>query len=75
MSQDGDYEEDDLLGYCTVQFGESPTFRGNMSLPSSRSKSKPNKKPAEVGNKLSRRNMPLSLLSASAGSLLVLIWP
>jgi hypothetical protein len=36
-----------------MYFGYSPTFRGNISVPSSLSKCKPSYNPAEVGVKLS----------------------
>jgi hypothetical protein len=42
------YEAYGLVGCKTVRFGESPTLRRNISTPSSRSRSKPSKKPAEV---------------------------
>jgi hypothetical protein len=46
-SHRGPCEEYDLLGYNAVWFGRSPpTFRRNLSLPSSGFTSKPNKKPA-----------------------------
>jgi hypothetical protein len=46
-------EECGLLGYNTMQFRERPTFWRSISLPSSGKKSKPRKKPAEAGGKLS----------------------
>jgi hypothetical protein len=36
-----DYGEYSFLGYKTVQFGDNPTFRKNISPPTSMSKSKP----------------------------------
>lgn len=38
----------DVLGCNVVYFGENPTFRKNMLSPSSGSKRKPAKKPAEA---------------------------
>jgi hypothetical protein len=46
-SHSGDYEDCGLLRHTAVQFGRSPpTFRRQVSPPSSGSKSKPNKKAA-----------------------------
>jgi hypothetical protein len=42
-----------LLGCDVVEFGDSPTFRNNLSPPYSMPKNKTSKKPAEVGGKLS----------------------
>jgi hypothetical protein len=51
-SHNGDCEEYGLLGHNAKQFGESLTFRRNMPPTFSESKSKPSKKPAEAGDKL-----------------------
>jgi hypothetical protein len=40
-----------LLGYNTVHFGQSSTFRRNMSPPFSRSKSKSSQKVEKAGGK------------------------
>jgi hypothetical protein len=44
------------IGCNAVQFGESPTFRRNISPASSGWKSKPTKRPAEAGGKLSEKH-------------------
>jgi hypothetical protein len=53
------YEECELLGSDAVYFGRSsPMFRGNVSFPSSGSKSKPNKKPTIIRQHEARRHNP-----------------
>jgi hypothetical protein len=47
-------EQYSLLGCNAVQFGESATFLRNFLPPSSASKSKPRRKPAEAGGKLGK---------------------
>jgi hypothetical protein len=52
----GVYEEYGLIRFDAVYFGESQTFRSNMSPPHSGTKSKPSKKPGEAGGIMQRYN-------------------
>jgi hypothetical protein len=58
----GDYEEHGLVGYNAVSFGEGLTFRRNISPPSSGSKSKLSKKPAEANGKLTTQRTIIFLV-------------
>jgi hypothetical protein len=47
-------EDYNILSCNTVYFGESLAFQWNLTHPSSGSKRKPSKKPAEAGSRLSQ---------------------
>jgi hypothetical protein len=65
VSHGGDYEAWGLLG-CNTCSSEGRAFRRNISPPTSGSKSKSNKKPAEMGRKLSRLLLLVSFFPYSS---------
>jgi hypothetical protein len=75
------------MAYNDVYFGDSPTFRRNISPPPSRSKNKPNSLPASTGFRFGLlfssedvgdmflRNVVLSLNYVALGPISVFIVP
>jgi hypothetical protein len=54
-----------LLGFSVMHFLDSPTFRRNMSLSSSRSESKPNNKSEEAGGRPTQHVAAANILVGS----------